>query len=131
MAAITSLRLRQQLVHAYNSGLVKTYAETAEMFGVGEATVSRLLRQFRETQNLEPSATRGHRPRAIDDEWLLRHAADYPDALLRERVIAWFEESGKTVHLSTMALSMQRIGWTHKKRRRPPASGTAPTSSNE
>ena len=130
MAPITPLRLRQQLVHAYNSGLVKTYDEAAEMFGVGRATVSRLLRQYRETGNLEPSATRGHRPRAIDDAWLLRHAEAFPDALLRERVDAWLEESGRRVHLSTMALAMKRIGWTHKKRRRWPVRETARKSSN-
>lgn len=130
MPPITPLRIRQRLVHAYNSGLVNTYDETAEMFGVGRATVSRLLRQYRETKNLEPSATRGHRPRAIDDAWLLRHAEAFPDALLRERVDAWLVESGKTVHLSTMALAMKRIGWTHKKRRRRPASETGPMSSN-
>lgn len=131
MASTVPLRLRQQLVHAYNSGLVKTYLEAAEMFGVGPATVSRLLRQYRETRNLEPSKIRGHRPRAIDDEWLLAHAEQHPDALLRERVEAWLEKSGNTVHLSTMALAMKRIGWTHKKKRRPPARGTVLTSSSE
>ena len=74
MSKVTPLRLRQQLVHAYNTGLVNTYDEAAEMFGVGRATVSRLLRQYRETQCLVPSGKRGHRPRA--DSWLLEQGAE-------------------------------------------------------
>lgn len=41
-----SIDLRRRGVDAYLSGMTSTYSETAELFGVGEATVSRLLNLF-------------------------------------------------------------------------------------
>jgi transposase len=109
-------RLRKQIVHAYNTGLVPTYDKVAEMFGVGRASVSRFLRLDRETGSVEPKPVGGNRPRAVDDEWLLNHCVEHPDALLRERVEAWALQNDRRVHLSTMGSAMARIGWTHKKR---------------
>lgn len=110
------LRLREQLVHAYRTGLVDTYEKAAELFGVGRASVSRLLRLHRETGGVEPKPVGGNRRRLVDDVWLRSHAEKHPNALLRERVEAWATESGKVVHISTMGAAMKRIGWTHKKR---------------
>ncbi len=45
----TSLDLRRRIVKAYETGKTATYEATAEMFGVGRATVNRLLRRKRET----------------------------------------------------------------------------------
>ncbi len=113
---VLPLRLRKQLVHAYKTGLVDTYEKTAEVFGVGRASVSRLLRQHRETGSVEPKRVGGSRRRAVDDAWLRSHAEKHPNALLRERVEAWASKSGRRVHLSTIGAAMKRIGWTHKKR---------------
>ena len=131
MPAPLPLRLRQQVVHAYTTGLVKTYAEAAEMFGLGPATVSRLLRLQRETGDVVPRPNPGGRRRAVDDDWLRAHALACPDALLRERVDDWLEHSGKRVHLSTMSDAMKRLGWTHKKRRRRLAKGQDQASSHD
>ena len=110
------LRLRKQIVRAYNTELVPTYDKVAEMFGVGRASVSRLLRLERETGSVEPKPVGGNRPQVVDDEWLLNHCVEHPGALLRERVEAWALHSDRRVHLSTMGRAMARIGWTHKKR---------------
>lgn len=110
------IRLREQVVHAYRTGLVPTYEKAAEMFGIGRASVSRLLRQYRETESLAPKEVRGSRPRKIDEAWLIDHCMSHPDSLLRERVEAWEGYSGENVDISTMCRAMKRIGWTHKKR---------------
>jgi transposase len=44
-----SLDLRRRLVDAYLLKKSGTYKQTAALFGVGEATLSRNLRRYRET----------------------------------------------------------------------------------
>lgn len=61
-----SIDLRRRLVQAYRSKQSGTYAAMAALFGVGEATVSRLLRQFRETGDVEYRLKGGNNPRRID-----------------------------------------------------------------
>jgi transposase len=113
-----SLDLRRRIVDAYLSGLSGSYATTSTMFGVGEATVSRLLRRFRETGDVLKKPRGGNNPRRVDLDWLRRHAEAEPDARLVDRVDAWERHSGIRVHKSTMGFAMRDIGWTHKKRRR-------------
>ena len=128
MGLAIPLELRRRIVTAYTSGLTRTYEATAQMFGVGPATVSRLLRRHREKGDLAPELSRRGRKRVIDDEWLRGHATAYPDATLRERVEAWEKKSGRRVDLSTMSKAMSRIGWTHKKSRSLRTNANGPTS---
>jgi transposase len=44
-----SVELRQRIVDAYTRGLSGTYEQTAELFGVGRATVNRILALLRRT----------------------------------------------------------------------------------
>jgi transposase len=122
-----SIDIRRRVVTVYESGLSGTYAETAEMFGVGEATVSRWLRRKRETGDVIPTPRKGNRPRKVDLDWLRKHAEEHPDARLIDRVEAWEAQSGVRVHVDTMSSSLRAIGWTFKKnangkRARPPRS---------
>ena len=111
------LELRRRIAEAYNSGLSGTYEETAQLFGVGRATVSRLLRRVRETGGVEPLPVGGNYPRQIDLDWLLQHAKENPDDRLADRIDAWETKSSRRVASSTMSNAMRTIGWTHKKRR--------------
>ena len=113
-----SVELRERIVRAYVGGLTSSYEETAEMFGVGRATVNRLLRRYRERGNVRPDPVGGNNPRLIDLEWLRQHAEARPDARLRDRVDDWEAKSGVRVHLSTMSAAMHTLGWTYKKKRR-------------
>lgn len=113
-----SLDLKRRIVAAYRSGQSGTYEQTALLFGVGEATVSRVLRRYRETGDVLNKPRGGNNPRRVDLAWLRRHAEGHPDARLIDRVEAWAESGGVRVHVSTMSLAMRAIGWTHKKKRR-------------
>jgi transposase len=128
--AETSIDLRRRLVKAYQAKKSGTYAATASLFGVGEATVSRVLRRFRETGDVEHKPRGGNNPRRVDLDWLRRHLAENPDGRLIDRVAAWKEESGKAVSLTSMWKAVRACGWTHKKKPWSPASKTARTFSS-
>src|SRR5208283_2906978 len=114
----TSLDLRRRIVKAYEAGRTPTYEATATMFEVGTATVSRLLRRKRETGDVLPKPKGGNNPRRVDLEWLKKHAAEFPDARIIDRIAAWEAEKRKHVSLGSMWAALHKIGWTHKKRLR-------------
>jgi transposase len=116
------------MVEAYESGKSGTYRETAEVFGVGEASVSRHLARFRATGDVLDAPRSANNPRRVDLSWLAANAEADPDAPLRERVEAWEVHSGVRVGLTTMWKALRAIGWTHKKRHLWRASGNGRTS---
>jgi transposase len=109
------IELRRRIVEAYDSGLSGSYEQTAELFGVGRATVSRLLRRHRETGDVKALPVGGNYPRQVDLDWLREHAQSEPDARLVDRIEAWEHVSGRRVASSTMSMAMRTFGWTHKK----------------
>ena len=119
-----SIDLRRRVVEAYRAKRSGTYLQTAELFGIGEATVSRLLRRFRETGDVQQKARGGNNPRRVDLQWLCGDLEASPDARLRDRVDAWERVSGRRVSVTAMWLAVRACGWTHKKRRWSPARGT-------
>jgi transposase len=110
-----SIDLRRRIVEAYSGKQSGTYFETAKMFGVGEATVSRLLRLHRETGDVEPKPHRSNNPRRVDLLWLKRHLREKPDATLAQRVEAWVAQGGTKVSLTSMWFAVKACGWSHKK----------------
>ena len=115
MAATVSLDLRRRIVNAYRTGLTETYEETAEMFGVGVATVGRLLRRDRETGDVRPKKRGGDLRRSVDLAWIAKHAQRFPDARLVDRIDAWEAQRGRRVSIGAMWNALDAIGWTHKK----------------
>jgi len=124
MADTISLDLRRRIVDAYCNDLTETYEATAEMFGVGIATVSRLLRRKRETGDVLPKKRGGDRRRAVDLVWLEEHARGNPDARLVDRIAAWQQHSGCRASVGAMWRALNLIGWTHKKRLRSRSNAT-------
>ncbi len=106
--------LRKIVVEAYKSGRSGSYLETARMFGISAVSVSRWLRQERETGDLEPRPRPG-KPRKMDLEWLRSNAEKFPDARLIDRADAWQTHSGQRVSIDTVSTSLRVIGWTYKK----------------
>jgi transposase len=108
MADTISLALRRRIVRAYRSGLTSTYEETAEMFEVGRASVSRLLRRDRETGDVLPKRRGGDLRRLVDLAWIEKHAEAFPDARLVDRIEAWQEHSGRRVSVGAMWSALER-----------------------
>ena len=116
MAAIP-VEIRERVVKAYQSGLSGTYAETARLFGVGEASVSRWMRKARAGESLKPRWGGGPK-RRVDLDWLRAHVAANEDARLVDRIEDWYAQSGIRVSVGAMWNALRAIGVTHKKRRR-------------
>ena len=114
----TSLDLRRRIVDAYQEGRTKTYVATAEMFGIGVATVNRLLRRKRETGDVLAKRRGGNNPRRIELGWLKSHAHENPDVRIVDRIEAWEQLCGRRVSVGAMWNALRVINWTHKKRRR-------------
>jgi transposase len=112
-----SLDLRRRIVAAYERD-EGTYFELAQRFGVGEATVSRLLRRQRELGHVVPEiAGGGFPPRISEDQFpdLLRLVAEMPDATLDQLKDTWRTRYGVDLSRSSMLRSLQRAGVTRKK----------------
>lgn len=112
-----SLDLRRRIVEAYRAKKSGTYEQTAEVFGIGDATVSRLLRRYRETGDVLPKKKGGNNPRRVDLEWLRAQLEAKPDDRLIDRVEAWATHTGKRVSIMAIWSGVRALGWTHKKRR--------------
>jgi len=110
-----SIDLRRRLVEAYHTKKSGTYIQTAELYRVGEATVSRLLRRERETGDVLDKPRGGNNPRRIDMGWLQDHLEEHPDARIIDRIAAWMEHGGERVGVTTMHQAIRSLGWTHKK----------------
>jgi transposase len=110
------IELRRRIVKAYQAGISGTYEATAKMFGVGEATVSRALRRFRETGDVQYKPKGGNNPRKVDVVWLAANLEHHPDARLVDRIEAWRVHAGDTVSVGAMWNAVRECGWTHKKK---------------
>jgi transposase len=100
--------------------------EVARRFGVAVTTVKRAVVQMRETGSLARRPIPGG-PRLIgaEQEAVLQARLEAaPDATVLEHCAWWAEEQGQELSEATMWRAMRRLGWTHKKRRWQPASGT-------
>lgn len=114
-----SLDLRKRIVAHYQKGQT-TYVETAVLFGVGEASVSRLLRRARERDSLESELAGGGFPpriRAEDYPQLLEVVATHPDSTVAEICDIWKKLKSVTVSESSMKRAFYRVGLTRKKKR--------------
>ena len=119
-----STDLRERIVRAVANG--RPMREAARMFEVGVNTVKRYIVQQQQTGNLARRPIPGG-PRRIgrEQEAVLRARLEAaPDATLAEHCAWWAEQQGQVVSVATMWRALQRLGWTHKKRRWQRASGT-------
>jgi transposase len=110
-----SLDLRQRIVQALQSG--QTRPEVVKRFGVSPATVGRLIRQWRERNDLTPRPITG-RPRAIPtaDQALLQELiTTQKDMTLESLSQALHEKTGKKVSISALQRNLIWLGYSYKK----------------
>ena len=118
MAWALSIDIRERIVAYKEEG--KTDAESADAPKIGDASVSRVLRRFRETGGVAPAKDKGRRPFLLDDEdraVLVVIVEAAPDSTLSELVDELFAERGKKVSEATMGRDLRRCGFTRKTRR--------------
>lgn len=119
------VKVREAIVLAQERGL--TYAQTADLLGIGEATVSRVLRRHRESGSVAPRPRGGGNfspiagPTARVLESLL---ADAPDLTVAEIAIALNARCGIATSRSAVQRALHRLGYSQKKSRSSRASGT-------
>jgi transposase len=112
------VELRERVVKAYNDG-EGTYAELAERFGVGEASVSRWLRRDRDGRLAARPQSRWSPEKrklmAEHLEWLEETIEDIPDSTAPELVAALVEVFGVVVSEATVKRARTSLGFTRKK----------------
>lgn len=126
MSAPVSVPIRKAIVRLFHADH-RSYDEIAELLDVGEATVSRVLRLHRETGSIEPAAHGGGNfsPIAGKVVGLLRAIVErLPDATITELTTALIKSSGTSTSRSAVVRALQRIGYSRKKSRSSPRSGT-------
>lgn len=119
MAWSCSIDLRKRVVEAYLAGGV-TYLEVARRFSVGEATVSRWLRRYRETGSVHPLPHRSGNPPKVDDyggQLLRQLVRDRPDATLGELAAGYKERTEVKLAICMVHRALTRLGITRKKKR--------------
>lgn len=114
-ALSTDLRIRIVEARAQDR---QTYEQLAERFGVGRASVSRVLRLARETGSVEPTPHAGGTPKRVT---ATEHAVLHelirarPDATLAELCADLATRTGVRISRSTMSRELRRLQLTLKK----------------
>jgi transposase len=93
-------------------------ARIAELFGIGEASVSRWLRLERETRDVEPEPHGGgFPPRIAESQYgtLRALVAEKPDRTVVELCAEWERRHGTNLSRSAMQRALLKAGFTWKK----------------
>lgn len=116
--------LRAKILAAVDAGMTITTA--AKTFGVGEETIRRYRKLRTETGSLNPRPHPGRPPRIRPEqmEHLWTQLVEHPTAILAEHCDLWEQRTGMRVGITTMYHAIRRVGWTRKKDRWVPPSGT-------
>jgi transposase len=112
-----SLDLRERIVAAVDAGHARP--EVARRFSVSPATISNYLRLRQETGGLAPRPRGGGQPEIGPAQYpqvVAQLEAD-PDATLAQHCERWAASTGQVVSVSTMWRTIERTGWSYKKRR--------------
>lgn len=116
MADPLSVDLRSRIIAAWQSATYSSWKEIAETYGVGRATVIRLIRRFRATGSVAPAAHAGGLEPLIPEERLLEFelVQEQPDRTIEELAVLYSEQSGVTVSRATMGRALERLGLSRK-----------------
>ena len=118
--------LRVSVLGAVDQGTPRR--EAANLFGVSLSTLKRWLRRRRNGEDLAPRPSPGRTPRILAtneekrDLWAQLEAND--DGTLKRHCELWEERRGVGVSVATMSRAVRKLGWTYKKSRWWPPSGT-------
>jgi transposase len=121
-----SLDLRLKVLEAVDRGVPRR--EVVKTFSVSMPTIERYLRRRRQTGGVAPKPSPGRTPSicATPEERraLWRQLQENDQATLERHCELWEECGGARVSVATMSRAVRRLGWTFKKSRWVPPSGT-------
>jgi transposase len=121
-----SLDLRLKVLDAVDCGIPRR--EVVRTFGVSMPTLERYLRRRRRTGEVAPKPSPGRTPTicATSEErralWM--QLEENEEATLERHCELWEERGGARVSVATMSRAVRKLGWTFKKSRWVPPSGT-------
>lgn len=109
---------RRKLVVEAHKGGRGTYKTIAEMFGVGEASVSRWLRRHRESGSFEPGHGGGNPPKIGEAGQTIVKAIveEHPDRTHAEIAEEYQRRTGTKVSRSPIQRVLKVLGMTRKKK---------------
>jgi len=112
-----SLDIRRKVVAAYQDGKI-SIREVAKRFTMSTTTVQKLLRQYRETQDLTPKKTGTKKVSKLTEhrEFIVKMVMTYPDWTLTQYCESLRQHQGVDASLSIMSRFLRREGLTLKKR---------------
>ena len=116
MAEPHPVELRERVVKAYESG-DGSYASVAELFSVGEASVKRWVRQYRDEGHLNPQRHGGGTPSRIRGAELDKIIAALGDANAGEITVEFNRRrrGRNRVHVSSIKRALYRHSYVVKK----------------
>lgn len=120
-------------MQAYRKGGL-TYAQVAEQFAVGQASVSRWLRRVRETGDVAPRPHGGGRQKVLSpkaERFVEKLVREHPDWSEFELTQAVREKLRVLVSETTVGRTVRRLGYSVKKRHSLPPSVTDRTYRND
>lgn len=119
MPAPVPVALRERVVALYIPRVV-TYEMLADLFDIGRATVSRILRLHRETGSVEPKPPAGGPPPILceaDRQELAQMVEERPDATLDQLADAWAAtHPERPASAVTIWRALVALGFTWKKK---------------
>jgi transposase len=123
-------KVRAAIVRAFHEQGM-SYEEIAKLLDVGEATVSRVLRLYRETGSVAPRPRGGGNFSPIANQVageLMKLISDRPDATVPELTEEFRSRTGISTSRSSVLRALHRLGFTRKKSPLSPKSETGRTS---
>lgn len=120
-----SLDLRQKIIETYENEPI-SQRRLAERFRVATSSVTRFLKQHRETGQLDPKPRPG-RPKALNSDHLQvvqDLVSAQPDITLAELCEALHEQTKVKVSEPTMSRVLQRLNLSKKKSLHPSEKGS-------
>jgi transposase len=121
-----SLDLRLKVLDAVDRGIPRR--EVVRTFGVSMPTIERYLRRRRRTGGVTPKPSPGRTPSILatpqERRALWKQLEENEEATLERHCQLWEERGGARVSIATMSRAVRKLGWTFKKSRWAPPSGT-------
>lgn len=108
MAKAYSEDFRKCVIESYNKG--GTCGEILSVFKIGQNTLTRWIREYRETGNYSVKKREGYRKRKVNDDELLAYIEKNPDATLKEIAKEY------TVSFQAISHRFKLLGISRKKK---------------